>query len=44
MPKASKQTASQTESMEGFEGHYEHCESRIRFTRERSLVRNQPRP
>jgi hypothetical protein len=24
MPKASKQTASQTESMEGFEGHYEH--------------------
>ena len=26
MPKASKQTASQTESMEGFEGHYEHFE------------------
>jgi hypothetical protein len=24
MPQASKQTASQTESMEGFEGHYEH--------------------
>jgi hypothetical protein len=24
MPKASKQTASQTETMEGFEGHYEH--------------------
>ena len=24
MPKASKTTASETESMEGFEGHYEH--------------------